>query len=334
MATTSVRTFPQASSPLGHNAPRRIRTEPGKGGFMNVVMKKHSRNAEDEGIGIPDDDDDDDANIKILTGEKKMTQEQQDKLDEKARKRAMKNLVNSWQERLQLISVITTFFASVEAGMLVNTKPLTTDDQENNILKASNASLLGALIMHVYAAVLSFLAAFLLIRYKLHEASREELIAEGIKLASSPLAGSVRSRDLENNVGTTELRHAFSIAEETPTQTPVHGRQPIMPLPPRSASQLTNDHNAIPRMASLHVEPPILSRNPHLEQVGLLWFRDISSHLLDKIHTLCILFAALGFVLALAGIVLYAWAIQPRAVSVFATACLGGAFLAMVYLII
>ena len=37
--------------------------------------------------------------------------------------------------------------------MLVNTKPLTIDDQANNTLKASNASLLGALIMHVYAGM-------------------------------------------------------------------------------------------------------------------------------------------------------------------------------------
>lgn len=34
------------------------------------------------------------------------TQKDQDKDDEEARKRAMRNLVNSWQERLQLISVI------------------------------------------------------------------------------------------------------------------------------------------------------------------------------------------------------------------------------------
>ena len=34
--------------------------------------------------------------------------------------------------------------------MLVNTKP-SSGDWENNVLKASNASLLGALIVHVYA---------------------------------------------------------------------------------------------------------------------------------------------------------------------------------------
>jgi hypothetical protein len=46
----------------------------------------------------------------------------------------------------------TTFFASIEAGMLV---PLNTDPNEHdappNLIKAANAGLLGALIMHVYA---------------------------------------------------------------------------------------------------------------------------------------------------------------------------------------
>lgn len=37
------------------------------------------------------------------------TQAEQDAEDEKVRKRAMRNLVNSWQERLQLISVIVSF---------------------------------------------------------------------------------------------------------------------------------------------------------------------------------------------------------------------------------
>ncbi|KIM63997.1 hypothetical protein SCLCIDRAFT_1213813 [Scleroderma citrinum Foug A] len=249
----------------------------------------------------------------------------------------MGNLVNSWQERLQLISVITTFFASVEAGMLVNTKPLTIDDQANNTLKASNASLLGALIMHVYAAVLSFLGAFLLVRYKLREATREELIAEGVKLASSPLSGTIRTKNADNDPESGGVRRAFSIAEEQPSQTPVHGRQPTLPLPQRSASHF--DHDSVypnptnQRMGSMpRVEPPILSSYPHLEQVGPFSIQHISSHLLSKTHTLCIIFASIGFVLAIAGIVLYAWAVQPIEVSVFATACLGGAILAMVTL--
>jgi hypothetical protein len=35
--------------------------------------------------------------------------------------------------------------------MLVNTKPVTPDDWNNGALNASNASLLGALVMHAYA---------------------------------------------------------------------------------------------------------------------------------------------------------------------------------------
>jgi len=39
-----------------------------------------------------------------------VTQQEQDEEDAMARKRAMKHLVNSWQERLQLISVIVSSY--------------------------------------------------------------------------------------------------------------------------------------------------------------------------------------------------------------------------------
>lgn len=322
MATKSTHTYPQASAPRDYNVPQRSQTEPAKGGFMTVVMRQRQEEMEDEGI---------ENNIygQTLRGSKQCThttQAEQDEIDEKARKKAMKNLVDSWQERLQLISVITTFFASVEAGMLVNTRPVSSDDQGNGLLKASNASLLGALIMHVYAAGLSFLAAFLLIRYKLKEATRQELIAEGVKVAMSPLGGSLRVRNKENDIESIDGRRAFTIAEEQPTKTPVQARQPTLPLSPRSPAQ---NNQPVPRSMGSIPEPPILARNPHLEQVGLFWFRNVSSHLLSKFHTLCVTFAVIGFVLATAGIVLYAWAIQPREVYIFATACLAAAVLAM-----
>ena len=40
--------------------------------------------------------------------------------------------------------------------------------------QAANAALAGALVIHVFAAIISFLAAFFLIRYKLSAAKREE----------------------------------------------------------------------------------------------------------------------------------------------------------------
>ncbi|KAG1846374.1 hypothetical protein C8R48DRAFT_733303 [Suillus tomentosus] len=228
----------------------------------------------------------------VIFPPRKRTQKEQDKEDEEARRRSMRNLVNSWQERLQLISVITTFFASIEAGMLV---PVNTDPNAAKalpgLLKAANAGFLGALIMHVYAA-------FLLIRYKLKEASNEELFAEGrakgFQITASPVNGAFHVEDK-------------GMPEDTDTK-----------YVPR----------ALPRMGSTPAEPPIFARDPHLEQVGF-WNLTISSHLLSRVHALCILFAGIGFVLAIMGILTYAWALQPNEVSIFVTVCFGAAVLAM-----
>jgi len=118
-----------------------------------------------------------------------LTQEQQNREDEKAKRKALKDLTQSWMDRLQLISLITTFFASVEAGMLQITTPgqgATSTAWE----KATNAGFLGALVIHVWAAIISFLAAFFLVRYNLKEAKEEELEVEGVQ---SPSEHSSRS---------------------------------------------------------------------------------------------------------------------------------------------
>ncbi|KAG1739119.1 uncharacterized protein EDB91DRAFT_1248879 [Suillus paluster] len=266
--------------------------------------------------GHPEEDDGDVAIADVFPSRKR-TQKEQDEEDEKARKRAMKNLVNSWQERLQLISVITTFFASIEAGMLV---PVNTDPNGENalpsLLKAANAGFLGALIMHVYAAILSFLAAFLLIRYKLKEASSEELFAEGkakgFRISASPLTGTFHVKDIERDAQ--ELDTQRSDPEDSPQTKNTKDTQYNSPM--------------LRRMGSEPAEPPIFARDPHLEQVGF-WSPTISSHMLSRVHTLCILLAGIGFLLAIMGIMTYAWALQPKEVSIFATVCLGFAVLTM-----
>lgn len=100
------------------------------------------------------------------------TQEDQDETDSETRKKAMKDLVQSWMDRLQLISVIvstehtrvcglyltilrlvqTTFFAATEAQLLGIT---VSDDSTamNKILQAANAGLAGALVIHVFAGM-------------------------------------------------------------------------------------------------------------------------------------------------------------------------------------
>lgn len=271
-------------------------------------------------LGLGGHPEEDDREFDLIFPPRKRTQKEQDKEDEEARKRAMRNLVNSWQERLQLISVITTFFASIEAGMLV---PVNTDpnavDALPGLLKAANAGFLGALIMHVYAAVLSFLAAFLLIRYKLKEASNEELFAEGrakgFQITASPVDGSFHVHDIERDAQNNDAQK-FDL-ENSPQMGTSDDNTETKYSPPM-----------LPRMGSTPAEPPIFVRDPHLEQVGF-WSPTISSHLLSRVHSLCILLAGIGFILAIMGIMTYAWALQPKEVSIFVSVCFGGAVLAM-----
>lgn len=153
--------------------------------------------------------------------------------------------------------------------------------------KAANACLAGALVVHVFAgvgpsfvtppnlltvsflAILSFFAAFFLIRYRLREATREELKVE----LSDPL----------------------------------------------------------------QKNQPIFSSNPHLETVGPFRRGQPPIFLLENCHTLCMVLSGIGFILALAGVLCFAWARMPVSVSVFASACMGvcslGGFFAVLFAI-
>ncbi|TCD66744.1 hypothetical protein EIP91_000985 [Steccherinum ochraceum] len=188
------------------------------------------------------------------------TQEDQDLTDADTRKKAMKELVQSWMDRLQLISVITTFFAATEAQMLGITTPSEDDPSQTRIEETANAALAGALVTHVFAAILSFFAAFFLVRYRLNEATRAERKVEA-GLAKSQSSG-----------------------------------------------------------ATSH---PIFSTNPHLEPIGPFRRGHPPTHLLENCHTLCMWLAAVGFVLALAGVVCFTWALLPGSVSIFASTCMG-----------
>ncbi|KAI1791204.1 hypothetical protein LXA43DRAFT_1012828 [Ganoderma leucocontextum] len=183
---------------------------------------------------------------------RKWTQEDQNEYDEKTRKKAMNGLVQSWMDRLQLISVITTFFAAIEAQLISSTTP---DDPKADpmIDQAANAALAGALVIHIFAAIISFLAAFFLIRYKLSVAKHEE-------------------RKVEGGVGTISSSSVWSAT-------------------------------------------------PHLEQVGPFRRGTPPTHLLDHCHSLCMWLSAIGFALAIAGVMCFAWSRLALSASIFASMC-------------
>lgn len=203
---------------------------------------------------------------------RRWTQTDQDETDAELRRRVMKDLVHSWMDRLQLISVITTFFAATEAQLLGFTTP---DDTKHVSLvqQAANTILAGALVIHLSAAIISFLAAFFLVRYRLKEAKREELKVE---LGVTP-------------------------------------------------------------NASQSGEAPVWTSDPHLEQVGPFRRGKPPTHLLEHCHSICMWLAAVGFILALTGVLCYSWAMLPRSAGIFASvvmavcwiACAGAIFLVL-----
>ncbi len=217
------------------------------------------------------------------------TQEDQDHVDEKVRQKALSDLVQSWMDRLQLISVVvrikaahylirvmltkcrqTTFFAAIEAQLLGTTTPDPDNkDSDSRIDQAANAALAGAMVVHVFAAIVSFFAAFFLIRYKLSMAKREERKVE--------LGHIHPHEDLQNRGVTIETSSNSSV----------------------------------------------WSSNPHLEQVGPFRRGQPPTHLLDHCHSLCMWLSAVGFVLAMVGVMCFVWSRLSKSASIFASVCVG-----------
>ncbi|PPQ63023.1 hypothetical protein CVT24_005969 [Panaeolus cyanescens] len=248
-----------------------------------------------------------------------VTQEDVNRQDEERRKAAMRDLVESWMDRLQLISVITTFFASTEAGLLTITTPNSRDDPETNLNQVTNIGLMGALIVHSSAAIISFLAAFILIRHKLQIAKQEEIEVEREEEIHAmrnythhsqfnpPIAeASIRVETSNVNANGPTISHTVTrnSAHRSPTtEQPGHfsGRYNTDPVP--GPVRVASPYGSGPFSTA-----PIFSTNPHLVQVGpRLWGDQVPTHLLSRFHTLCIALSLLGFVLALMGMLCFAW---------------------------
>ncbi len=157
------------------------------------------------------------------------------------------------------------------------------------VSQIANATLTGALVVHVFAAILSFLAAFFLIRFKLTVAKREERKVE------SGLANGASNIDINGSSSTTETGTGVAAA---------------------SAS------GYVSRTPTTSTGPPIWSSNPHLEQVGPFRRGQPPTHLLDHCHSLCMWLSVAGFVQALVGVICFSWSKLSLSAGVFASVCM------------
>jgi hypothetical protein len=136
-------------------------------------------------------------------------------------------------------------------------------------------------------AILSFIAAFFLVRFRVHEATHEEVKAElGVTSATSDShkeqPGTDSNENAENGHGTAD--------------------------------------NSVGNFPTTAANVPIFSTNPHLEQVGPFSKHEPPIVLLDHCHLLCMFLSMIGFVLAMLGIMCYVWARLPLSARVVSSA--------------
>jgi len=238
---------------------------------------------------------------------RRKTQEDQDKDDEKARNKALKDLVQSWQDRLQLITLLTTFLASVEASMLQVTFPA---DPTNSgrWSQASNAGYMAALVLHLYASLISFFASFFLIRFKVKEAKREEQQVEGNSAQHSQ----------PSPKGSTIIDMAAHHITGSPLSTV-------------SARNDTLTHEKGRTESSRH--SPVWSANPQLVTTGPFQ-RQPPVNLLSRCHTLCMVTTAVGFILAIIGTLCYAWAGQSTSVAIITSVTIGICLISCIVIVV
>ncbi|KAF5393460.1 hypothetical protein D9757_000479 [Collybiopsis confluens] len=261
--------------------------------------------------------------LEMVMPMKQKTQEEQDKEDDQARRKALKDLVQSWQDRLQLITLITTFLASVEASMLQVTLP---DDSDPNSSsgwsKAANAGFMASLVLHLWASFVSFFASFFLVRFKVQEAKREERQAEAGHPNSTPHVPTSLEKSAHNLTHSPESASPKSMSH------------------PRNSSEVENGYDTLTsektrrrRNPSPGPAPALWSANPQLVQCGPFQ-RQPPVNLLSRCHTLCLVATALGFILAMVGVLCYAWSAQARSVAIITTASIGLCLLSIVFIVL
>lgn len=156
--------------------------------------------------------------------------------------------------------------------------------------------------------MISFLAAFALIRFKLTEATKEEFRAESFSVASP------NSVKLE----TATSDQTLPLVNLPPSQPDY--RQESYAFHPQPIDRSTS----IPEHIRAFIPPPrVFSTNPHIESFNSFHMRKPPMALLEHAYALSISMAAVGFVLVVVGIVCWAWSQLPVSVAIASTAAVG-----------
>ncbi|KAI0688158.1 hypothetical protein C8T65DRAFT_700674 [Cerioporus squamosus] len=239
---------------------------------------------------------------------------------EDATKQALLAVVQVWLDRLSAMSVVTTFFVSIDS-MLYSFPARNPDADEWSATDTLIiASLGGAIILHVCASILAYCGSFVLIRYRLQDAEKTEKDTESA--AAKPSVDADRKQ--------------FRA-----------GMQPLYPGPVLSATTTPTEfvrdiswdaYTDLRSLISVSQVHPFAWLCGVVRKAGFRKDTEAPSDavaqlnsmvlMLTRVHTVTVIMAILGFILALLGTIAYFWTELPRALGIFASACLGGCLFA------
>ncbi|KAI8978279.1 hypothetical protein BD414DRAFT_421852 [Trametes punicea] len=246
---------------------------------------------------------------------------------EDAMKQALCAVVQVWLDRLQSMTVVTTFFVSVDSLLFSLTSSTRSSDLSawSKRDEVINASLGGAIIFHVCSAIVAYIGSFVLIRYRLNNAEKAEEDTMDRYGASSSRRVSAEKRRQQSS-------HRQSLS--TATTAPASPLDTIRDFPLelftdlRSLVTVRRVHplwffSCMSRRQGRKKEDPEAS----VQDSAIASLESIVN-VLSQAHGMSATMTSLGFILALLGILTYSWTAVPTSLGIFASVCMGVCFMA------
>jgi len=217
-----------------------------------------------------------------------------------------KNLLSSVQlllSRLQLLTAMSTFFASTDGLLLGRVGTfVSTDKSIGNVL--THTTLAGALALHASSAVIAYLASFMLVKYSRISVPISEEPANGLPKREPTATPPIGSPQLDHPIISEPLGHKpiARTLESIVTIERVYLRNLFRTRPP-----------PVPLSFFAAAATPGTVTPPELQD---------AHNLLVRCSALCVTLSFVGLLLALIGIMAFVWTTFTLAAGIFVSVCL------------
>lgn len=211
--------------------------------------------------------------------------------------------VQLWMSRLQLITVVSAFFASTDGLLLGRVGAYDpTDTSTGNVL--THTTLSGALALHTSAAVIAYLASFVLVKYSKVSVpiSEEGAVGSPGRETTTPTpGGTIKSPLPDHPLGLQSLGwHPNGAFDPAITIERVRLRNLFRRKPPAPVRFYANSSS------------PGTVTTPELQDAYTVLLR---------CNSVCVVLTFVGLLLALIGIMAYVWTTFTLPPGIFVSVC-------------